>query len=84
MRAKDLAKFLAEVVRTHRRAKGFSQEALAEAADIAPKMVSLIERRQRNPSVNLTDSIAQAMGVPLSRLIQEAEEMRQQTSRRKR
>jgi transcriptional regulator with XRE-family HTH domain len=41
-------------------------------------MVSLIERFERNPSVNVADSIAKAMNVPLWRLIKDAEDMRKE------
>ena len=52
--------------------------ALLERADLAPKMVSLIERYQRNPTVNAADSLAQAMEVPLWRLIKDAEDLRKE------
>jgi hypothetical protein len=41
-------------------------------------MASLIERFERNPSVNVADSIAKAMNVPLWRLIKDAEDMRKE------
>jgi transcriptional regulator with XRE-family HTH domain len=47
---KDFAGFFAEAVRRHRKGKRFSQEQLAERADLASKMISLIERAERNPS----------------------------------
>ena len=65
-------------MRKHRRARFLTQEALAEGADVAPKMISLVERFQRNPTVNLADSIAQAMEVPLWRLIKDAEDLRKE------
>jgi transcriptional regulator with XRE-family HTH domain len=78
MLSKDLAILLGNVVRKHRKARFLSQEELAERADIASKMVSLIERHERNPTVNVADSIAQAMNVPLWRLIKDAEDMRKE------
>jgi transcriptional regulator with XRE-family HTH domain len=57
-------------------ARFLSQEELAERADLASKMVSLIERFERNPTVNVADSIARAMNVPLWRLIKDAEDLR--------
>jgi transcriptional regulator with XRE-family HTH domain len=65
-------------MRKHRKARFLTQEALAERADLTPKMVSLIERFQRNPTVNVADSIAQAMEVPLWRLIKDAEDLRKE------
>ncbi len=76
VRSQSLAKAFGIVLRKHRKAKKFSQELLAEKADVAAKMVSLIERFERNLSVNLADSLAQGLGVPLWQLIREAEEVR--------
>jgi len=76
MLSKDFARFFGEVVRKHRKARFLSQEDLAERADLASKMVSLIERFERNPTVNVADSIARAMNVPLWRLIKDAEDLR--------
>ncbi len=80
MRSQDLARAFGIVLRKHRKAKKFSQELLAEKADVAVKMVSLIERFERNPSVNLADSLAQGLGVPLWQLIRESEEARKKQS----
>ena len=83
VRSQSLAKAFGIVLRRHRKAKKFSQELLAEKADVAVKMVSLIERFERNPTVNLADSLAQGLGVPLWQLIREAEEVRKkQTPKR--
>jgi transcriptional regulator with XRE-family HTH domain len=76
MRHKDMAKAFAAVLRRHRAHKKITQEALAERADIASKMVSLIERNQRNPSLNVADSIAQGLGVSLAQMIKQAEAVR--------
>ena len=79
MRHKDMAKAFAAVLRNHRKKKNFTQEFLAEKSDIASKMVSLIERGERNPSLNVADSIAQGLGVSLSEMIQEAEIIRKKS-----
>jgi DNA-binding XRE family transcriptional regulator len=76
MRNRDMAKAFAAILRKHRKEHNITQEVLAEKADVASKMVSLIERGERNPSLNLADSIAQSLGVPLSDLIKEAETFR--------
>ena len=78
MRARDFAKCFGEVVRKHRKARFLTQEALAEQADLTSKMVSLIERFERNPTVNVADSIAQGMDVPLWRLVKDAEDLRKE------
>jgi len=76
MRSKDFAKAFGIVVRNHRKAKGITQESLAEKADLAPKMVSLIERFQRNPTINVAHSIAEGLSVPLWRLVKDADDIR--------
>jgi transcriptional regulator with XRE-family HTH domain len=76
MRHKDLSESFAEVLRKYRTQKKITQELLAEKADITSKMVSLIERGEINPSLNLMDSLAQGLGVTLAEMIKEAEKVR--------
>jgi transcriptional regulator with XRE-family HTH domain len=76
MRSKDFARAFGVAVRNHRKAKGLSQESLAEKADLAPKMISLIERFQRNPTLNVAHSIAAGLSVPLWRLVKDADDLR--------
>lgn len=83
MLSRDFARFFGQVVRKHRKARFLSQEELAERADLASKMVSLIERFERNPTVNVADSLAQAMNVPLWRLIKDAEDLRKEKAHSK-
>jgi transcriptional regulator with XRE-family HTH domain len=54
---------LAANVRQLRRAKGWSQEALAAEADIEQTAVSLIENSRANPTVLAVGAIAKALGV---------------------
>jgi transcriptional regulator with XRE-family HTH domain len=75
MLSKDFAKKFGKVVRKHRKRLNLSQEELAEKADLAPKMISLIERFERNPSLNVAHSIALGLSVPLWRLIKDAQEL---------
>jgi transcriptional regulator with XRE-family HTH domain len=76
VRSRDFAKFFAQAVRQRRKALKLTQEALAERADLASKMISLVERCERNPTVNAADSIAQALQLPLWRLVKDAEVLR--------
>jgi transcriptional regulator with XRE-family HTH domain len=76
--SKDFARFFAEAMRRQRKAKGLTQETLAEKADLASKMISLIERAERNPSVNVAHSIALGLGIPLWRLVKDAEDLRRE------
>jgi len=84
MLSRDFAKAFGEVVRRHRKARFLTQEELAERSDLAPKMISLIERFQRNPSLNVAHSIAQGLAVPLWRLIKDAEDLRSEIAAGKR
>jgi len=83
MRHKDMAKVFAIVLRKYRKEQSATQEGLAERADIDPKMVSFIERFERNPSLNVADSLAQALGLNLSDMIAEAENERRKRNRKK-
>ena len=76
MRSKDSARRFGEVVRKHRKAAGLTQEQLAEKADLASKMISFVERFERNPSLNVADSIAQGLGIPLWKLIRDADSLK--------
>ena len=76
MRQKDMARNFAVVLQKQRKAKGVSQEILAEKADCDSTMISLIERKIRNPTLNLADSLAHGLGIPLSELIKDAEDLR--------
>ena len=78
MLSKDFADVFGRIVRKHRKARGLTQEQLAERADLAPKMISLIERFERNPSLNVADSIARGLGLPLWRLVKDAEDLRRE------
>ena len=50
-------------VAKHRRAKGLSQEALAEKADLDRTYLSDIERGVRNPGIKNVILIANALGI---------------------
>jgi len=73
---RDLAKSFGVVLRNHRKAAKMSQEKLSEKADVDVKMIGRIENFIRNPSLNLADSLADALGVPLSQMIKAAEDLR--------
>ena len=77
MLRRDLNKVFGVVLRNHRKAAKMTQEKLSEKADVDVKMIGRIETFIRNPSLNLADSLAHALGVRLSQMIQEAEDLRQ-------
>lgn len=80
---KDLAKSFGLVLQNRRKSAKMSQEKLSERADVDVKMISRIETFIRNPSLNLADSLAHALGVPLSRMIKEAEDLRRKGKERR-
>lgn len=86
MLSKDFAKHFGYIIRKHRKARFLTQEQLAEKSDLAPKMISLVERFQRNPSLNVADSIAKGLSVPLWRLVKDTEDLRRDkaTTKKKR
>lgn len=75
MQKLEMSAAFATVLKKHRKAKGFSQELLAERADIHPTHVGLIERSLRNPSLNVAQAIANALGLSLTEIVAEAEQI---------
>jgi len=59
---------LARNIRTLRAGKGWSQEALALEAGLHRTFVAHVERGARNISLSNIERLAQALGVPVSRL----------------
>ena len=60
-------------VRQLRLKRGFSQEKLAEKANLDRTFVSMIERGKRRPTLDTAKRIAEGLGVSLSSLIASAE-----------
>ncbi len=63
-----LAARLGENVRKAREAKGLSQEAFAEVSGLHRTYLSGIERGSRNPTVQVVERLAKALGVSASDL----------------
>ena len=61
------------VVRRQRHKLGLSQEDFAEKADIHRTYVSSIELGKVQVGIGVAFKLAKALGVPLSRLVQEVE-----------
>jgi transcriptional regulator with XRE-family HTH domain len=57
-------KRLAEI----RRAKGFTQESLAEKADVTALTVAYIEQGRQWPRISTMQSLAKSLGVPIAEL----------------
>lgn len=71
----DTRKTIGWNVRLLRVALGLSQERLALEADIDRSYVGRIERGTENVTVTALDAIAKALGVPVSRLFSEPDEI---------
>jgi transcriptional regulator with XRE-family HTH domain len=57
----------------HREAMGLSRAALAEKAGLHQTYIGLLERGERSPNLDTANAIAEALWIPLSKLIGEAE-----------
>ena len=64
-----------QVVKKHREKKGISRAALAEMAGLHQTYVGLLEREERSPNLDTAKAIADALGLPLTRMISEAEQL---------
>lgn len=66
----ELNDAIGENVRRARQALGFSQEGLADAADLSKGTVVAIEQHRGNPSVATLCALAEALGVGLQSLLE--------------
>ena len=69
----SLSAAFARVIQDQRKAKRLSQESLAHKAGLHRTYVGLIERGQRNPTIEVGHALARALGNTLSEMIREAE-----------
>jgi len=72
----SFARCFSEVIRNQRKLSKMTQEQLAEKADLSSKMVSLIERGERTPSITVAEKIANGLSVRLWQLVKTAEDLR--------
>jgi len=68
-----LSDAFSRVVKEHREKKGLSRAALAKLSGLHQTYVGLLEREKRSPNLDTAKAIADALGVPLTRMIGEAE-----------
>jgi transcriptional regulator with XRE-family HTH domain len=59
---------LGEAIRVHRKRVGFSQEKLAEKADLHPVYISTVERGTKTISVDALMRIAKALNIRIREL----------------
>jgi putative transcriptional regulator len=64
---------LGKAIRRLRVEAGYSQEAFADRTHIHRTTMSEIERGVSNVSVDIAERIAKGLGIPLSKLVAEAE-----------
>ncbi|MDI1437104.1 helix-turn-helix domain-containing protein [Polyangium sorediatum] len=73
MAGNGLEQIFGQVVREVRIEVGISQEELADRAQLHRTYVSLLERGKRNPSLNVVQALAKALGTTMTRLVSEVE-----------
>ena len=62
-------RLLGESVRSERKKAGFSQEKLAEKANLSTVFISRIERGVESPSVDSLVKVARALGIRVRELV---------------
>ena len=72
----NFSEAFAAVLKRHRLGCGLSKNALSERAGLHQTHIGLLESASRNVTLNTAAALAEALGVPLSQLIAEAEELR--------
>lgn len=65
---KPIRKLLGERIREFRKAKGFTQEQLAEMVGVEPRHISRIEGGYNSPSIERLAKISDALEVPIKDL----------------
>ena len=78
---RTLTPWLGAAIRERRQATGLSQEAVAEKARLHRTYIGMVERAERNVSVDKLDQIATALAVRASALLLQAERKRATRSR---
>ena len=80
----SLTPWLGTAIRERRETSGLSQEALAELAHLHRTYIGMVERAERNISVDALDGIAEALETHASQLLRRAERLRQRPSQQSR
>ena len=69
MDRKEIIKIFAENIRAERARKKYTQEKLAEMAEISPEYLARIEKEKYSPSLIVVVKLAKALDVDLNRLM---------------
>jgi len=72
----DFSDMFAVVLQRHRQARKLSKQGLAQKAGLHQTYVGMIERGLSNPSLDTVNALAEALEIPLSKLIAETEAAR--------
>jgi len=72
-RRPEFSDAFAVVLQRHRMARKLSRQTLAQKAGLHQTYIGLIERGLSNPSLDMASAIAEALEIPFSKLIAEAE-----------
>ncbi|AKJ27375.1 helix-turn-helix domain-containing protein [Caldimonas brevitalea] len=75
----DLLVAFGRVVRDERKRQQLSQEKLAEAAELHRNYIGLVELGKTAPALDSAAAIANALGVRLSELLRQAEDLTDQS-----
>ncbi len=70
----DVRKLVGSRIKDLRKARGFSQERLAETIGINPKYLSSIERGEENPTLNLFIRLSQGLKVNIQEIFRTEQE----------
>ncbi|HYJ78639.1 MAG TPA: helix-turn-helix transcriptional regulator [Longimicrobiaceae bacterium] len=71
----NLDQLLGQVLADGRRRAGLTQEELASRAKLHPTYVSQLERGLKSPTVRVLFVVAEACGVPTSKVLRHVEEL---------
>ena len=69
MKREDIIRIFEENLRAERARRQFSQEVLAEKADITPEYLARIEHEKYSPSLVVIVRLAKALGVTIDKLM---------------
>jgi transcriptional regulator with XRE-family HTH domain len=72
---------LGRAIRLRREEAGLTQEALADAADLDPTSIRGLERGVANPTWDVADRVARALGLALYELAQNADRLETESRR---
>ena len=74
----EFGRLLGKVFLAERERMKLSKTRLSETAGVARAGIILFERGERMPSIHICKALADALGVPLSRLVKRAEKLMEQ------